>query len=114
MLIFSNQLNIIYDLKDVEPVFGFLKANLSFSRLFFVKGKSKVENALMAVNLRKYTAPNRENGNLLCNQLRKNGCVYHLPINTTIFVYLRLVMSQPLYVKILSKYSAKNGTKFCR
>jgi transposase len=37
---------------DVEPVFGFLKANLSFSR-FSVRGKSKVENelgfALMAV-----------------------------------------------------------------
>ena len=44
---------------DVEPVFGFLKANLRFTR-FSVRGKSKVENemgiALMAVNLRKYTA----------------------------------------------------------
>ena len=44
---------------DVEPVFGFLKANLGFSR-FSVRGKSKVENeiglALMAVNLRKYVA----------------------------------------------------------
>ena len=42
---------------DVEPVFGFLKANLGFTR-FSVRGKSKVENeiglALMAVNLRKY------------------------------------------------------------
>ena len=42
---------------DVEPVFGFLKANLGFTR-FLVRGKSKVENdiglALMAVNLRKY------------------------------------------------------------
>ncbi|UAL45686.1 IS1182 family transposase [Sutcliffiella horikoshii] len=44
---------------DVEPVFGFLKANLRFAR-FSVRGKSKVENemglALMAVNLRKFTA----------------------------------------------------------
>jgi transposase len=44
---------------DVEPVFGFLKANLHFTR-FSVRGKSKVENemglALMAVNLRKFTA----------------------------------------------------------
>ncbi|WP_050614516.1 IS1182 family transposase [Bacillus testis] len=44
---------------DVEPVFGFLKANLHFNR-FSVRGKSKVENemglALMAVNLRKFTA----------------------------------------------------------
>ncbi|MEK3888703.1 IS1182 family transposase [Bacillus sp. FSL K6-3431] len=43
---------------DVEPVFGFLKANLCFTR-FSVRGKSKVENemglALMAVNLRKFT-----------------------------------------------------------
>lgn len=44
---------------DVEPVFGFLKANLCFTR-FSVRGTSKVENemgfALMAVNLRKFTA----------------------------------------------------------
>ncbi|TSI08153.1 IS1182 family transposase [Lysinibacillus sp. BW-2-10] len=44
---------------DVEPVFGFLKANLRFTR-FSTRGKSKVENeiglALMAVNLRKFTA----------------------------------------------------------
>lgn len=44
---------------DVEPVFGFLKANLRFTR-FSVRGKSKVENemglALMAVNLRKFAA----------------------------------------------------------
>lgn len=43
---------------DVEPVFGFLKVNLRFTR-FSVRGKSKVENemgpALMAVNLRKFT-----------------------------------------------------------
>lgn len=44
---------------DVEPVFGFLKANLGFTR-FSVRGKTKVESdiglALMAVNLRKYVA----------------------------------------------------------
>lgn len=41
---------------DVEPVFGFLKANLCFTR-FTVRGKKKVRNeiaiALMAVNMRK-------------------------------------------------------------
>ena len=41
---------------DVEPVFGFLKANLCFTR-FTVRGKEKVRNeiaiALMAVNMRK-------------------------------------------------------------
>lgn len=44
---------------DVEPVFGFLKANLRFTR-FSVRGKEKVNNelgfALMAVNLRKFAA----------------------------------------------------------
>lgn len=42
---------------DVEPVFGFLKANLGFTR-FSLRGKAKVKNeiglALMATNLRKY------------------------------------------------------------
>lgn len=46
---------------DVEPVFGFLKANLRFIRLS-VRSKEKVENelgfAFMTVNLRKYTAIN--------------------------------------------------------
>lgn len=44
---------------DVEPVFGFLKANLGFTR-FSVRGELKVEIetgiALMAVNIRKYVA----------------------------------------------------------
>ncbi|TYS76539.1 transposase, partial [Rossellomorea aquimaris] len=46
---------------DVEPVFGFLKANLGFTRLS-VRGQERVQNemgfALMAVNLRKLTARN--------------------------------------------------------
>ena len=46
---------------DVEPAFGFLKANLGFTR-FSIRGKQKVTNelgfALMAVNLRKYTVTN--------------------------------------------------------
>ncbi len=53
----------IYRQRKIEPVFGFLKANLRFTR-FSVRGKSKVENemglALMAVNLRKYTANSRD------------------------------------------------------
>lgn len=44
---------------DVEPAFGFLKANLGFTRAS-VRTRPKVENdiglALMAVNLRKYAA----------------------------------------------------------
>src|SRR5699024_7173080 len=83
---------------DVEPVFGFLKANLGFTRMS-VRGKPKVHNemgfALMAVNLRKYTAINNENETFSHKNKRKNGCVYLLLINTTVFVYLGLVMSQP-------------------
>src|SRR5699024_2137442 len=78
-----------------------LKANLGFTRMS-VRGKSKVHNemgfALMAVNLRKYTVINNENGTFSHKNKRKNGCVYLLLINTTVFVYLRLVMSQPLFI----------------
>src|SRR5699024_10577220 len=84
---------------DVEPVFGFLKANLGFTRMS-VRGKPEVHNeigfALMAVNLRKYSAINNENVTFSHKNMRKNGCVYLLLINTTVFVYLRLVMSRPL------------------
>src|SRR5699024_2660483 len=87
---------------DVEPVFGFLKANLGFTRMS-VRGKPKVHNemgfALMAVNLRKYTAINNENGIFSHENKRKKGCIYLLLINTTFFVYLGLVMSQPLFHK---------------
>src|SRR5699024_7692343 len=83
---------------DVELVFGFLKANLGFTRMS-VRGKPKVHNemgfALMAVNLRKYSAINNENGIFSHKDIRKNGCVYLILINTTVFVNLRLVMSQP-------------------
>ncbi len=55
---------------DVEPVFGFLKANLRFTRMS-VRGQDNVENELgfgFMVNLRKYTAektsPILENNNL--------------------------------------------------
>src|SRR5699024_2234101 len=95
---------------DVEPVFGFLKANLGFTRMS-VRGKPKVHNemgfALMAVNLRKYTAINNENGTFSHKNKRKNGCVYLLLINITVFVYLGLVMSQPHV--ILNKF--KNGDR---
>src|SRR5690625_4259347 len=89
----------------VDPVFGFLKANLGFTRMS-VRGKSKVHNemgfALMAVNLRKYTAINNENGTFSHKNKRKNGCVYLLLINITVFVYFGLVMSQSLFIFYLS------------
>src|SRR5699024_1912639 len=93
---------------DVEPVFGFLKANLGFTRMS-VRGKPKVHNemgfALMAVNLRKYTAINNENGTFSHKNKRKNGCVYLLFINTTVFVYFWLVMSEPVHSISISLYS---------
>src|SRR5699024_9511828 len=78
---------------DVESFFGFLKANLGFTRMS-VRGNSNVHNemgfALMAVNIRKYTAINTEKGTF-SSEDRKNACVYLLMINTSIFIYLRLV-----------------------
>src|SRR5699024_11768706 len=63
-----------------------------------VRGKSKVHNemgfALMAVNIRKYTAINTENGTFSPED-GKNACAYLFMINTSIFIYPRLVLSQP-------------------
>ncbi len=69
---------------DVEPVFGFLKANLHFTRTS-VRGKKKVKNelgfALMAVNLRKYTA--RQSHQPILGQ--QNGANYRKAIIDTVF-----------------------------
>ncbi|WP_404458852.1 IS1182 family transposase [Oceanobacillus kapialis] len=82
---------------DVEPVFGFLKANLRFTRMS-VRGKSKVENelgfAFMAVNIRKYTATMQHTS----PNSNKKDSSYHFLITGIFFTYLRLVMSQPLLV----------------
>ena len=70
---------------DVEPVFGFLKANLCFSR-FYVRGKENVKNelgfALMAVNLRKYTARNNIPRIVEGKNLTKNGSKQVLMLGT--------------------------------
>jgi len=70
---------------DVEPAFGFLKANLGFTRMS-VRGQEKVENelgfALLAVNLRKYTA---KNGNPVIDNRKnhsKNGSKHFLMLRT--------------------------------
>ncbi|MEI3610089.1 IS5/IS1182 family transposase, partial [Pseudogracilibacillus sp. SO10305] len=72
----------------IEPFFGFLKANLGFTRMS-VRGNSNVHNemgfALMAVNIRKHTAINTEKGTFSPED-RKNACVYLLMINTSIFI----------------------------
>ncbi|RCW62149.1 IS1182 family transposase, partial [Saliterribacillus persicus] len=84
---------------DVEPVFGFLKANLSFTKMS-VRGKEKVESelgfAFMAVNLRKYTAKQATKETNPENHSSKKGSDYQITIIGTFFYYFRLVMSQPL------------------
>src|SRR5690625_4288155 len=84
---------------DVEQVFGFLKANLGFTRMS-VRGKSNVHNemgfALMEVNIKKYSAINNKNNPFSHDYIRKSSYVYLFRINTTAFSYLRLVLSQPL------------------
>ena len=86
---------------DVEPVFGFLKANLCFTR-FSVRGKEKVHNdlgfALMAVNMRKYTAHEALLGRGTAPQSSKKGSNHHNLVIGTFFHSFQLVMSQPLFV----------------
>src|SRR5699024_9218689 len=78
---------------DVEPVFGFLKANLGFTRLS-VRSKKKVKNelgfAFMAVNLRKYVAsknhlPIDDDNN--DNNSNKNGSSHQKTMTRTIFIH---------------------------
>lgn len=80
---------------DVEPVFGFLKANLHFTRMS-VRGKDKVKNemgfALMAVNLRKYTAM-KQGPNMY--EPTKRSQLSFLIIRSA-FYLIKVVLSQPL------------------
>ncbi|MEN2769253.1 IS1182 family transposase, partial [Ornithinibacillus xuwenensis] len=77
---------------DVEPVFGFLKANLRFTRMS-VRGKEKVENelgfAFMAVNLRKFAAQTFNLPMDIENKPTKNGSNHHfLMFGTTFHLFL--------------------------
>ena len=89
---------------DVEPFFGFLKANLGFTRLS-LRGQSKAHNelgfALLAVNLRKFTANNAKIPMNPNDDKSKNGSIYDKTVNRTIFYLVRLVMSQPLFYVIV-------------
>ncbi|MGM8216220.1 IS1182 family transposase [Bacillaceae bacterium W0354] len=86
---------------DVEPVFGFLKANLGFTRMS-VRGKAKVKNelgfAFMAVNLRKYAAMNRGYNGFDDKNPIKNGTNHLNLMIGAIFYFFRLVLSQPLSI----------------
>jgi len=86
---------------DVEPVFGFSKVNLSFNR-FSVGGKSRVENeigfALIAVNLRKYTATLQINDEESLIYKVNSGLIQHFLLNQSTFSYFGPVLSRPLIV----------------
>ncbi|WOV84007.1 IS1182 family transposase [Sporosarcina jeotgali] len=75
---------------DVEPVFGFLKANLAFTR-FSVRGNDKVKNelgfAFMAVNLRKYTAINNIQASENGKNTRKKASAHQKSVNTRFFCF---------------------------
>ncbi|SFK93874.1 Transposase DDE domain-containing protein, partial [Trichococcus palustris] len=83
---------------DVEPVFGFLKANLCFTR-FSVRGKEKVRNdlgfALMAVNMRKYAVQTALLGRESAPWPSKKGSNHQNSVIGTFFNSFQLVMSQP-------------------
>jgi hypothetical protein len=96
---------------DVEPVFGFLKANLYFTR-FCVRGKEKVRNdlgfALMAVNMRKYTAREALLRRETAPKSSKKGSDHHNLVIGTFFSFTsasyvpasslyRILSSRPLY-----------------
>ena len=89
---------------DVEPVFGFLKANLGFTRMS-VRGKAKVKNelgfAFMAVNLRKYAAMNSGHNGYYNINPAKNGANHLKLMIGAISNYCRLVMSQPLFLSLI-------------
>ncbi|MBM7542164.1 transposase [Amphibacillus cookii] len=83
---------------DVEPVFGFLKANLAFTR-FSVRGNEKVKNemgfAFMAVNLRKYTASDNSQSPNNSKGKDKKAFDHQESVIKCFFFHFRLVMSQP-------------------
>ncbi|UOR10472.1 MULTISPECIES: IS1182 family transposase [Halobacillus] len=74
---------------DVEPFFGFLKANLRFTRMS-VRGQESVKNelgfAFMAVNLRKYTAQRQQSkANNFPHSIKK-GSDHQKPMIGTFFI----------------------------
>ncbi len=73
---------------DVEPVFGFLKANLGFTR-FSVRRTEKVKNemgfAFMAVNMRKYTAARAAMSSFYKDRRRKKISLTFFQVNEIFF-----------------------------
>ena len=70
---------------DVEPVFGFMKAILGFTRMS-VRGINKVKRelgfVLMALNIRKVTAQRAENNQII----KKRQFLYNFNRNCLLFI----------------------------
>jgi transposase len=89
---------------DVEPVFGFLKAILGFTR-FSLRGKERVENelgfALMAVNLRKFAANISTTFFENENTKNKTGCDLLSRKSHPVFTsYFRVLSQTHFYISI--------------
>ena len=71
---------------DVDPVFGFMKAILGFTRMSvwgINKAKRELGFVLMALNIRKVTAQRAENNQKIYN--KDNFCIISIEI---VFIYL--------------------------
>ena len=87
---------------DVEPVFGFMKAILGFTRMS-VRGLNKVKRelgfVLMALNIRKVVAQRAENNQKFIKRqflyYFNRNCLFHLSKN---------FMSRTLFIKTLLTY----------
>ncbi|WP_254391754.1 IS1182 family transposase [Terribacillus sp. DMT04] len=95
---------------DVEPVFGFLKAHLCFTR-FSVRSKEKVENelgfAFMAVNIRKFTARS-------ASIVRNSKNIRSKKISVTIFLVTEIFfVSERSYVPLSLFLVHKNWPSLC-
>ena len=85
---------------DVEPVFGFMKAILGFTRMS-VRGINKVKRelgfVLMALNIRKVTTQRAEN-----NQTHYNKDNFYIISIEIVFIYLsRNFMSRTLFFSLI-------------
>ena len=92
---------------DVEPVFGFLKANLGFTR-FHVRGHLLVTNetglALIAVNLRKLAVTWEQNNTKIKISWRFSVILNFIKI----FLFLKAAMSHFRSISLLGEKSKRN------
>ena len=83
---------------DVEPVFGFMKAILGFTRMSvrgIDKAKRELGFVLMALNIRKVTAQRAENN----QKNNKKDNFYIISIEIVFFIYLG-TLSPTLFIYV--------------